>query len=233
MVICCMIKMTQVVICFFLQYRNEVAIIYPKFYSLEPEKRERIINAALKEFARNGYEKASTNEIIKEAEISKGSLFNYFNSKKGLYLFLLDYVVEVIDKIYDEVDWNETELFERMRQIGLIKFKIMKQYPQAFDFLKNVPNENAPEVKSEIDTIGKNLIDSGLQAGYKNIDLTKFRDGMDMEKMMNIITWTIMGFAEQQRSKVGSFEDLSIDVLSEWEEYFDILKRCFYKKEEQ
>jgi AcrR family transcriptional regulator len=77
------------------------------YNSLEPEKRERIINAALKEFALNGYERASTNEIIKEAEISKGSLFNYFNSKKELYLFLLDYVVEIIDEIYEEIDLNE------------------------------------------------------------------------------------------------------------------------------
>ncbi|WP_148132675.1 TetR/AcrR family transcriptional regulator [Candidatus Formimonas warabiya] len=210
-----------------------MAVIYPKFYSLEPEKRERIINAALKEFARNGYEKASTNEIIKEADISKGSLFNYFNSKRELYLFLFEYVNEIIDKIYAEMDWHETDLFERMKQIGLIKFKIMRQYPQAFDFLKNSPKENAPEVKSEIETIGKKLIENGLETGYKNIDLTKFRDDMDRKKMMDIITWTIMSFAEQQISKVGSFEDLSMDLLREWDEYFDILKRCFYKKEEQ
>lgn len=208
-------------------------IIYPKFYSLEPEKRERIINAALKEFARIGFEKASTNEIIRKAEISKGSLFNYFNSKKELYLFLFDYIQEIIDKIYTEVDWNETDLFERMRQIGLIKFKIMKQYPQAFDFLKNAFNETAPEVESEINAIGKKIIESGLGLGYKNIDLTKFRDDMDRIKMMNIINWTIMSFAEHQRNKVDSFGDISIDVLSEWDEYFDILKRCFYKKEEQ
>ncbi|SFG54934.1 transcriptional regulator, TetR family [Desulfotomaculum arcticum] len=208
-------------------------IIYPKFYSLEPEKRERIINAALKEFAHIGFEKASTNEIIRKAEISKGSLFNYFNSKKELYLFLFDYIQEIIDKIYTEVDWNETDLFERMRQIGLIKFKIMKQYPQAFDFLKNAFNETAPEVESEINAIGKKIIESGLGLGYKNIDLTKFRDDMDREKMMNIINWTIMSFAEHQRNKVDSFGDISIDVLSEWDEYFDILKRCFYKKEEQ
>ncbi|MDD3656837.1 MAG: TetR/AcrR family transcriptional regulator, partial [Atribacterota bacterium] len=59
-----------------------MAIIYSQFHSLESEKQERIINAALKEFARNGYGKASTNEIIKQAGISKGSLFNYFNNKK-------------------------------------------------------------------------------------------------------------------------------------------------------
>ncbi|MCO1603313.1 TetR/AcrR family transcriptional regulator [Desulfosporosinus nitroreducens] len=210
-----------------------MVIIYSKFNSLKLEKRERIINAALKEFVRNGYEKASTNEIIKEAEISKGSLFNYFNSKRELYLFLLDYVVEVIDKIYAEVDWSERDLFIRMKEIGLIKLKIMKKYPHAFNFLKTAAHEDASEVKSEVAKIGKYLVESGTERGYKNIDLTKFREDIDIQKTMNIIVWTILSFAEQQRDKVNSFEDIDMEVLKEWDGYFDIMKRCFYKKEEQ
>lgn len=212
---------------------NEVIIIYTKFYSLEPEKRERIINAALKEFARNGYEKASTNEIVKEAEISKGSLFSYFNSKKDLYLFLFDYVAEIINKVYEEIDWNETDLFERMRKIGLVKFKIYKKFPQVFDFLNAAAKEDAAEVKSDIKRIGKDVTSNGFELGYKNIDFTKFRDDMDMEKMMNIITWTILSFSEQQRERIDAFENIDTDVLGEWDEYFDVLKKCFYKKEGQ
>nr|WP_243183496.1 TetR/AcrR family transcriptional regulator [Anaerosolibacter carboniphilus] len=233
LVISCIISYDQSGHLIVLYLRNEVVSIYSKFYSLEPEKRERIINAALKEFARNGYEKASTNEIIKEAEISKGSLFNYFNSKKELYLFLLDYVVEVIDQIYDEIDWNERDFLERMRQFGLVKFKIYKEFPQAFNFLKAVAREDAAEVKSEIDKIGKHSIASGLERGYQNIDWTKFREDINREKMINIINWTILSFAEQKWDQVNSIEDASLEVLNEWNEYFDIMKRCFYKKEEQ
>lgn len=205
----------------------------PKFYNLEQEKRERIINAAIKEFAQIGYDRASTNEIIKEANISKGSLFSYFNSKKELYLFLLDYVVEVIDQIYDEVDLNERDFFERIRQFGLVKFKIYKKYPQAFDFLKTLNHEGAAEVKSEINKTRKRVIESGFDRGYQNIDWTKFREDIDREKMIDIINWTLLSFAEQQSSKVNSIGDAGLEVLDEWEGYFDILKRCFYKKEEQ
>ncbi|WP_234970565.1 TetR/AcrR family transcriptional regulator [Aedoeadaptatus urinae] len=45
-------------------------IIYSKFNNLKPEKQKQIINAAIKEFVRNGFEKASTNEIVKRANIS-------------------------------------------------------------------------------------------------------------------------------------------------------------------
>ncbi|WMJ87058.1 TetR/AcrR family transcriptional regulator [Anaerocolumna sp. MB42-C2] len=203
------------------------------FANLEQEKQERIINAALKEFAQNGYDKASTNVIIKEAEIAKGSLFKYFNSKKELYLFLFDYVNGIINKIYDEMDWNETDLFERMKQIGLIKLRIYKQYPKAFDFLKSVKTENSSEVKTEIDEIKKEIVGNGFGISYKNIDRSKFRDDMDTEKIMNVITWTILSFAEQQVNKVSSFENVDIELLHDWDDYFDILKRCFYKEEEQ
>ncbi|MDW7677927.1 MAG: TetR/AcrR family transcriptional regulator, partial [Bacillota bacterium] len=126
-------------------------IVVDKFYGIDTEKQERIINAALKEFARSGYEKASTNEIVREADISKGSLFHYFNSKKELYLFLLDYAATVIEKIYEEVDWNETDLFERMKQLGVVKFKVYKQHPHAFDFLNAASKETSSEVKADIE----------------------------------------------------------------------------------
>ena len=59
--------------------------------SLSEEKQQRILNAALKEFAQKGYKNASTNQIVKEADISKGLLFHYFKNKKQLFLFLYDY----------------------------------------------------------------------------------------------------------------------------------------------
>ena len=201
------------------------------FDQLKPEKRERIINAALKEFAQSGYEKASTNEIIKEAEIAKGSLFNYFHSKKGLYLFLLAYVSKIIDQIYSEVDWNETDFFERIRQMGLVKYKILRKYPQAFDFLKKAADESATEVRTEIEALSKELIFSGLEKGYQNIDFSKFRTDLDLEKIRKIINWTMLSFAEEQRDQVDSFQDVTIEALGEWEAYAKILKQCFYKKE--
>ncbi|KGK82246.1 TetR family transcriptional regulator [Clostridium sp. HMP27] len=206
--------------------------IYQKFYSLETEKRERIINAALKEFAQNGYERASTNEIIKEANISKGSLFNYFKSKKDLYLYLFERITEIIDKIYDEINYNETDFFKRTKEIGLIKFKIMKKFPQAFEFIQAAGNEHSEEVKSEIEEICKHVIENGFERGFKNIDMTKFRDDMDFEKVMNIISWTMLSFSEQQRNRLNSYKDISTEMLEEWDEYFDILERCFYKKGE-
>lgn len=212
--------------------RQEVAHPYQKFEALKPAKREHIVMAAMKEFALNGYEKASTNMITKEAGISKGSLFAYFNSKQGLYLFLLEYTAGIIEKIYQEVDMKETDLFNRIRDIGLAKFKIYRKYPHVFLFLKTVSNEEANEVKNAIDKTGQSQIREGLGKIYKNIDLEKFRDDIDIQKTINIINWTMLNFAEQQMNNTSSIDDYNMERFTEWDEYANIMRRCFYKNME-
>ena len=99
-------------------------------------KKEKIINAAIKEFSMYPFDKASTNNIIKNAGISKGLLFYYFDSKKELYEKLVSFV---INKIYNEVssriNWEENDILERLKQLVLIKMEISKKYPNMFDFI--------------------------------------------------------------------------------------------------
>ena len=67
-----------------------------KFFDLKKEKQDRMINAALKVFALNGYRHASTDDIVREAAISKGLLFHYFENKLGVvYMHLSMIIVSV------------------------------------------------------------------------------------------------------------------------------------------
>ena len=68
-----------------------------KFFDIKKEKQDRIINAALKVFAMQGYRHGSTDDIVREAAISKGLLFHYFGSKVGLYGFVYDYSVRFMN----------------------------------------------------------------------------------------------------------------------------------------
>lgn len=102
-----------------------------KFLNLDSEKQNRILNAAINEFAEKGYENASTNDIVKEAGISKGLLFHYFKNKKQLFLFLYDYCIDVsLTEFYKKIDLNERDFFVRLRQIHLIKAELLNKYPK-------------------------------------------------------------------------------------------------------
>ena len=56
-----------------------------EFLNQDDQRKDRILEAALIEFADKGYKKASTNTIVREAGVSKGLLFHYYKSKKDLY----------------------------------------------------------------------------------------------------------------------------------------------------
>lgn len=122
-----------------------------KFFDLKKEKQDRMINAALKVFALNGYAHASTDEIVKEAGISKGLLFHYFTNKIGLYSFIYDYSVHyVVLEINSSVDTKDNDYFSLHLQIKKSQMQVMKGYPYMIAFLNSVKKEDVAEAISEI-----------------------------------------------------------------------------------
>ncbi len=85
------------------------------FMGLPILKQDNIFYSAIKEFADKGYTMASTNSIAKESGISKGSMFQYFETKEELFFFVvrraLSEVITVYKKQYslnfDKMDLNE------------------------------------------------------------------------------------------------------------------------------
>ncbi|EIJ80194.1 TetR family transcriptional regulator [Bacillus methanolicus PB1] len=206
--------------------------MYSKFLNLSPDKQERILNAALKEFSQKGYEKASTNEIVKEAEISKGLLFHYFKNKKELFLFLYDHFVEIImDEFYSKIDWNERDLLMRFREITVLEFELMKKYPDIFNFFMAAYHEESADVKIELEKRNKEILVSSYQKLFTDIDTSKFKQGIDINRAINIIIWTMEGFSneQQKKEKLRSVDQINMDeILSEINHYLNLLKTFFY-----
>mgnify|MGYP002539826609 CR=1 FL=1 len=57
--------------------------------------RQRILDAAMEEFSRNGYDGASLNTVCAEKGISKGIIYHYFKDKDELYLDAYDKIKNV------------------------------------------------------------------------------------------------------------------------------------------
>ena len=60
-----------------------------RFLKLKEEKKQVILDAAVHEFSRVPYSSASINQIIKEADISRGSFYTYFEDKDDLMRYML------------------------------------------------------------------------------------------------------------------------------------------------
>ncbi|PGV49557.1 TetR/AcrR family transcriptional regulator [Bacillus sp. AFS037270] len=207
--------------------------MFAKFLNLDTDKQDRIINAAIKEFAQKGYDKASTNEIVKEAEISKGILFHYFKNKKQMFLFLFDHCIQIItDDFYKKVDLTETDFFKRIRKAVLIKMDLLAKYPDIFKFIEEAFMDDAVDIKVEIEKKVKELNEINIGRIYEGIDFSKFRDDIDIQKILKIITWTFEKLSEEAlaKAKLSPNHEINYPAIQlEAEQYFEVLTKVFYK----
>ena len=68
------------------------------FLKLPEEKKNKIILAAKKEFARVSLEQVSIKNIVEDAEIARGSFYQYFENKEDLLGFILSKHFEEMNK---------------------------------------------------------------------------------------------------------------------------------------
>lgn len=207
--------------------------MFAKFLKLDSEKQDRIVKAVMKEFAQKGYDRASTNEMVKEAGISKGLLFHYFKNKKQLYLFLVDYCYDmIVDEFYKKVDLSEPDFFKRVREAIHIKMEMLIQYPDIFKFMEEAFLEDAADIKQEMEKKKREMTDINLGKFFEGIDYSKFRTDVDLKIVLKIITFTFEKLSDETLYKAKLTPDHEInyeEIRAEAEQYFDVLIKCFYQ----
>jgi len=88
------------------------------WWNLPPEKRERVTEAAMIEWGKRGFSAGSLNVIAREAEIAKGSLFQYFDDKLDMFTTIVEAGIERIrDAALEGVDVENDAFFPSLRRI--------------------------------------------------------------------------------------------------------------------
>jgi Transcriptional regulator len=211
---------------------KEVIKIYQKFENLDTEKQIRIVNAALNEFSVKGYTNASTNEIVKSAGISKGLLFHYFANKKSLFQYLVDYCIDVTMKeFYERIDNDETDLFEKFKKIMIVKLELLDKYPAIFKFIEVAYLDSSVEAHEIMESRSQEVLSSSTSKVFMNIDTTKFKNGFDLEKVINLVLWSLEGYsaAQMKKAKLTSTEVDFRKLFDGADQYINLLKQGFYK----
>jgi len=110
------------------------------FYNLNPYKKDRIMRAAIDEFASCNYEEAKLSRIIKAADIPRGSFYQYFEDKEDLYQYLFQVISEEKIKYLgpeinnpDEISF--IELFRKLMMSGL---QFASEHPEYIQITRNL-----------------------------------------------------------------------------------------------
>lgn len=168
-----------------------------KFFDLKREKQDRMINAGLKVFAKYGYRHATTDDIVKEAGISKGLLFHYFTNKVGVYVFLMDYSVRfLLLELSRTVKKDTNDFFELYKQIENGKLQVLKNYPYMQAFLDKAFEEVCLEALEECEE-QKAAYESKLEEYYLQVSVCEFKNGITFKQMREMFKYIIKGITAE------------------------------------
>lgn len=158
------------------------------FSRLDSTKQARVLEAAIDEFAEQGFSLASMNRVVQRGGIAKGSLFQYFGSKEGLFHFIFDHAVELVRKSLRQVkqETASADFFERISQSLLTGIHFIARHPRIYQiYLKMIFQENFPLRSQFLQQVHlfsadylKPLVEGGIARGELgadlNVDLTVF-----------------------------------------------------------
>ncbi|WP_124067017.1 TetR/AcrR family transcriptional regulator [Clostridium sp. E02] len=166
-----------------------------RFINLSEGKKHLIYDAAMEEFIRVSYEKASINKIIQRAGISRGSFYTYFTDKKDLLGYIISEEAERLRVFWLDCAkknqgnlWKTSEAFmdysidhskERMPRLVHNILDIEKLYGE-IHYLRNC---NDHQLTLLIETL------------YQAVDKTEFKD-QGIETFSKILSMILVSQAE-------------------------------------
>jgi TetR/AcrR family transcriptional regulator len=200
-----------------------------KFFNLSVDKQKKIIDAALKSFAANGYKKTSVSDIASAAGISKAMIFHYFGTKKALYLYLIELCGNTImNEIEEKFDYKVTDFFDRIRISANIKIAVMKKHPAIPAFLTSMYFETDEEVREDIKTILSKSEGFRSKITFNGMDYSKFKKGIDAKLVMKMLVYIAEGYMNQ----ISNRKEVDYEAFfKEFEKFMDLLRNNFYKEE--
>ena len=189
------------------------------FLRLNEDKKKKLLDASFKEFSLNNFNDASINRIIKEAGISRGSFYMYFEDKKDLYFYLLEQYGEILsNNMKKDLIKNKGDLFKMFQDNIEESYNSFKNNNINF-FKKSLENVTIMEESKR--TFGfrdKRL----LKELIPNINLELLND--NARRHIEVIFAINMHLLMVTLFKLLKKDSLDKKILKDYYEQLDILK---------
>ncbi len=157
----------------------------------QEDKRRRLLDAAVRVFARKGYHSSRVGDIAEEAGVAHGLLYHYFESKEALLEAVSrDTWTQIMDSIR-EIEGRGDPAGEQLRKVAALFLRAWARDP---DLVRVLVREVArsPQVQRQVDESGevflaiRRIIEQGQAAG-------EFRDDVDPQ----LASWIFYGAIEE------------------------------------
>lgn len=177
------------------------------FFNLDKDKQQRIVECAIDEFSVRDFETAKLSNIIKNAQIPRGSLYQYFKNKKDLYLYLMDITAKrkmsyLGDYLTNPMELPFFDLFHKLYLAG-IKFAMENsKLVKMTSFLLQTKGEIYDAVFSNNIHLARDLYQTMIQRDQK---LGRIRKDIDSGILADMVIDMTINISVSQIEKNNEF----------------------------
>lgn len=210
-----------------------------KFESLDKEKKDRIIDAAINEFIKEGFSGASTNIIVKNAEISKGALFNYFENKENLFMYIFNDNIQKVGLNFQSQKRNmeNFEIIEGIKCFINANIAFFTKNPKVFQFLAKSITDSPENIRVNLLKTKRELQGNVIKYLINNTKDEYFRQGIMKEQAEYFVLTLLDTLSNKYIEKYKGNIELLINETKEREKeieiYIDLLKFGIWNREEK
>jgi len=195
-------------------------------------RKNRILEAALIEFADKGYKKASTNTIVREANVSKGLLFHYFISKRDLYILIYKNVNDSIMKEFVlGVNFADKDVINRLKSSIDQKIKVLNNNPMFVSILEKNIHIQDESILEETALYKIDYHKREYAKIFSDIDYYLFNDAINIDRSLDVVRWTLdrIILDWQIKYKYRMTSKLLEIVKTDLVHYIDLFKVVLYR----
>lgn len=161
------------------------------FFNLPAEKKHKILKAANKEFARVPLEQASIKNIVEDAEIARGSFYQYFENKQDLFEYIMTSktgdmeknLIEMIEQENGNIINIFINIYDHLIEVGKIR-RNNKLFRQIFENIKTSDNlilTRKEEMNKKLEKILQDLYS-------KNKDILNIKNEEEFKLVIEILS---------------------------------------------
>ncbi len=203
----------------------------PLFFNIPQHKRDVIINASIIEFGTMGYEKASTDDIVKRAGISKGGLYEYISSKEELFLFVFEHAYKKLyDFIREELDNQNLELpsdiLKRFKTVSDIAIDFYIAHPSYIKLIARTYRLNEGTLKEKTHKIFMNQFNNIF--GTVNSKTLRY----NKSRLTDLLIWLLAKTRDEfidEYENISDIKKLRQKYKKNWDFYLSVMETGIYK----
>lgn len=178
------------------------------FFNLNIEKQQKIRNAIINEFSRNTIAKTSISNIVEEAQIPRGSFYQYFVDKEDALKYIIDgFIKSEKDLIRKFLKTNGGDIFKT--SIDIFNYVSKKSYNEKDMVL-------CSNIMQKLKEDSINIFDEINKEQLINTTILKIDDKDDIKCIMKILTIvirnSIMDVLKKRKSEEEAEKELKKQI---------------------